>query len=157
MEGRVFSVNISSEKGQPKKIAKEARLVAGEGFEGDAHSGPGKRQVSLLSIEQIEDFESKISPARGDLGPGAFGENITTEGLDLRRLKEGDRLFLSSGAVLRVSQLGKACHGSCVVRQRTGSCIMPKQGIFAEVEQGGAVRSRDSIKVIPAKKGFWPW
>jgi hypothetical protein len=34
---------------------------------------------------------------------------------------------------------------------------MPTAGIFAVVEEGGDIRLRDPIRVLRAKKSFWPW
>ncbi|MDD2866788.1 MAG: molybdenum cofactor biosynthesis protein, partial [Candidatus Omnitrophica bacterium] len=64
-------------------MQRAGRLVAGEGLEGDAHAGPGIRQVSLLSIEDIEKFEDMVKADDVDLHPGVFAENLTTEGIDL--------------------------------------------------------------------------
>ena len=69
--GRVVSVNISRRKGVAKEPVAEVRLRPDHGVVGDAHSGPGLRQVSLLAAESIEKqrrvFEER--QARGQL-PG---------------------------------------------------------------------------------------
>lgn len=136
-------------------MVRQADLEEGMGLAGDIHAGPGPRQVSLLSIEAIEDFESEVRPG-AELGPGAFGENITTEGLDLARLRVGDRLFVGAGAVLKITQLGKTCHAGCAITKSTGRCIMPKLGVFASVEQGGGIRVHDRIRVEQAQ-GLFSW
>jgi len=54
--------------------------VAGHGLEGDAHAGPGHRQVSLLAQEAVD-----AARALGlDVGAGAFGENLVSSGLDTK-------------------------------------------------------------------------
>jgi len=155
--GRIFSINISPQKKGPKSMQRSGRLVAGEGLEGDAHAGPGTRQVSLLSIEDIEKFEDVVKADGVDLHPGVFAENLTTEGMDLSDVKVGDRLAVGASAVLRVTQIGKACHDGCDIKKKTGVCLMPTAGIFAVVEEGGDIRLRDPIRVLRAKKSFWPW
>ena len=54
MTAKVFSVNISKNKGEPKNMVKSALLKEGHGFDGDAHAGENSRQVSLLAVEEIE-------------------------------------------------------------------------------------------------------
>ena len=48
---------------------------------------------------------------------------------------------------LRITQIGKDCHSDCAIRQRTGDCIMPREGVFAEVLEGGEIRPGDVITV----------
>ncbi len=75
MEGKVLSVCISSEKGTKKKEVNSARLIPDWGIEGDAHAGHWPRQVSFLSIEEINKMKRLIP----DLKPGDFAENIDTQ------------------------------------------------------------------------------
>ncbi|MDD5574417.1 MAG: MOSC domain-containing protein [Candidatus Omnitrophica bacterium] len=138
-------------------MVRSGRLVAAHGLEGDAHAGPGLRQVSLLAIEDIERFEHAVKDDHIDLHPGVFAENITTEGVGLSGIKVGDRLAVGGEAVLRVTQIGKVCHDGCEIRKKTGVCLMPTSGIFAVVEEGGEIRLRDSVRLLRAKKTFWPW
>jgi len=150
MSGRILSVNRSDRKGAVKRPAAELTLTVGLGVEGDAHAGPGDRQVSLLMSESIA--AARASAGEGcefkdgvELVPGAFAENLTTQGLDLLGLKLGDRLRVGADAVLRVSRIGKHCPRPCAIYYQLGSCIMPRQGIFGEVIVGGRVRPGDAI------------
>lgn len=145
MIGRVFSINISKEKGTPKEMVSSCVLKDGFGIEGDAHAGPGKRQVSLLSIEAVEEFESEASKKGVEIRPGIFAENITTEGIALEELKVGDRLNAGDHIILKVTAIGKECHAGCSITRTVGRCIMPKQGVFAEVEAGGTLKVHDRI------------
>jgi MOSC domain-containing protein YiiM len=72
------------------------------------------------------------------LAPGAFGENLIVEGIALAAIEVGARVRVG-GAVLRVTQLGKACHTRCAIYETAGDCIMPRRGVFAEVVEPGAV------------------
>jgi molybdenum cofactor synthesis domain-containing protein len=121
-----------------------AALVAGHGIEGDAHAGSWHRQVSLLGLEEIEDFR-----ARGaDVDFGAFGENLIVEGYRLRELPVGTR-FRIGGALLEMTQIGKECHTHCAIYHQVGDCIMPREGVFAEVLEGGEIAAGDAIEMIP--------
>lgn len=105
------------------------------GIEGDAHAGDWHRQVSLLPGESIATVRLQLPT----LADGDFAENLVTVGLDLRGVKVGDRLRLEGGAVLEVTQIGKECHQGCVIREKTGDCIMPREGVFTRVIAGGVV------------------
>jgi MOSC domain-containing protein YiiM len=150
--GKVASVNVSKGKGTPKQAAAAIELVAGRGVKGDAHAAPGDRQVSLLMIEHIEEARARLSSGEGcraagdpiELGPGSFAENITTRGIDLLALKIGDGLAAGT-ARLRVSKIGKECDRPCAIYYKTGDCIMPTRGIFAEVVEAGVVRPGDDV------------
>ena len=158
-QGRIFSINISVVKGEPKNMVASGVLREGHGLEGDAHAGPGLRQVSFLSIEEIEGAEAASGACGVDFCPGVFAENITTEYVLLTSLRVGDKIALGEEAVLRVTQIGKDCHARCSVAQKAGTCIMPEQGIFAAVEKGGVIRVHDAVRILKdsTRKGIIPW
>jgi len=141
--GVVVSVNISPAKGMRKKPAGSGTLLEEIGLEGDGHAGFGHRQVSLLAVESIEKMR-----ARGlDVGPGDFAENVTTSGVDLVSLPIGTRLRMG-GTLLEVSQIGKVCHSRCAIFEQAGDCVMPREGIFARVLNGGTVQTGDPVEVL---------
>jgi cyclic pyranopterin phosphate synthase len=145
MKARVVSVNRSDVKGVPKKEVPVLHLIAGHGAEGDAHAGPWHRQVSLLAEESIDRMREL---GLNGLSHGAFGENINTLGLNLCRLPIGTRIT-TGGAVLEITQIGKDCHNDgCAIRQATGMCVMPTDGVFAVVVESGDVRSGDEIEIL---------
>ncbi|MFH1937064.1 MAG: molybdenum cofactor synthesis protein, partial [Bacteroidota bacterium] len=130
---KVLSVNISDKKGTVKHPVPSITLTE-NGVEGDAHSGPWNRQVSLLGMESIRKFEKE---ANRKINYGEFAENITTAGLELWKCKPLDR-FVGQEVELEVTQIGKECHGtSCAIFKEVGTCVMPKEGIFARVAGGG--------------------
>lgn len=137
----IIAVCSSAEKGQRKKNVGEGRLIVNEGLEGDAHAGFAHRQVSLLAAESI----AKMTEKGLKVGPGDFAENLTTKGIDLVNLPVGTRLQTGTEAVLRVTQIGKECHDRCAIYHQAGDCVMPREGIFAEVLRGGTVSVGNSI------------
>lgn len=141
---KVVAVCSSLTKGVRKDNIKKGVLRAGYGLEGDAHADSGwHRQVSLLSMESI----AKAREMGMDVGPGDFAENITSEGIELFTLPIGTLLTVGDSVLLEISQIGKECHAGCAIMKQTGKCIMPKEGVFAKVIQGGPVNSGDSIKI----------
>lgn len=144
--GKIRAVCISREKGTPKENVGSGMLVEGFGLEGDAHGGNWHRQVSLLSGDKIDEFRKKIW-----VEYGAFGENLVVDGLDFRNLPVGSR-FGTGDAVLEMTQIGKECHSDCIIRQKTGDCIMPREGVFARVLKGGKVSVGDELVLLPPEE-----
>ena len=150
MKGRVFSINQSQTKGVVKLPVKEGYLKEGWGLLGDAHSGKWHRQISFLSWESIKSQNEcpRIKKSKDErLKPGDFAENITTQGLNLTGLRVGDKIEIEGKIKVRVTQIGKECHTHCAIYKRVGKCIMPKEGIFAEVLKGGKVKVGDEIRI----------
>ena len=79
---------------------------------------------------------------------GSFGENIIVEGLgDLKSYPIGTK-FQCGDAVLELTQIGKECHSHCAIYHAMGDCIMPREGVFTRVLQGGTVTAGTPINVI---------
>src|SRR5215207_11290937 len=119
---RLLSVNV----GRPRPIAThrgrallsaivkapvEGRVrVAGVNVEGDdqadrrVHGGPDKAVYAYAS----EDTAFWAAELRRELGPGAFGENLTTEGLDVSGAVVGERWRIGD-VELEVSQPRLPC------------------------------------------------
>ena len=143
MCGKIVAVCTSEKKGCKKIPVESVHLLPGHGIAGDAHAGDWHRQVSLLAQESIEKMQKLgLSVSAGD-----FAENITVSGIELHTLKIGTRIKAGQ-VILKVSQIGKECHTRCAIFYQAGDCIMPKEGIFAEVIQGGEIKPGDSVEVM---------
>ena len=142
--GKVISVNISSEKGVRKVNVVQSCLVPEFGLKDDAHAGKWHRQVSLLAMESID----KMVRLGLKVGPGDFAENITTQELDLLKLPLGTKFRIGGNSLLEVTQIGKVCHTRCAIYYQAGDCVMPKEGIFARVLEGGEIKVGDEIHVL---------
>lgn len=145
---KIVAVCTSPQKGMRKKNVGESNLLVDLGLEGDAHAGFAHRQVSLLAQESID----KMIALGLDVGPGDFAENFTTRGIDLVNLPVGTRFKVGNQTILRVTQIGKECHNRCAIYYQAGDCVMPKEGIFAEVLKGGKVKVDDEIALLPSYK-----
>lgn len=140
---KVVAVNISDKKGVVKIPVDQAECIEG-GMKGDAHCGEDDiRQVSLLADESVD----KMRNMGLSLGPGVFAENITTQGIELKTLPVGTRLRIGE-TIQEVSQIGKECHHGCAIKQKTGTCVMPTEGIFTRVIKGGIVKKGDPIELL---------
>ena len=142
--GKLLAICTSPKRGTVKTEVPSAVLTPEWGIVEDAHGGNWHRQVSMLSAEKIEAFRKKIW-----VDYGAFGENLVIEGFDFRNLPVTSR-FAIGDVVLEMTQIGKECHNDCVIKQQTGECIMPHEGVFARVLTGGEIHVGDEVTLLPA-------
>lgn len=140
--GKVVAVCISEKKGTAKKNAGKVELIENYGLKGDAHAGKWHRQVSLLSYEEVERFRQRGARVED----GAFGENLLVEGFDFKTYPVGT-IFTCNDVVLEITQIGKKCHSECEIFHQVGDCIMPREGVFARVLQGGVISVGDELKI----------
>ncbi len=141
--GIIRAVCISDQKGTAKKPVKQANFIENFGIEGDAHAGNWHRQVSILSYESVKRFEKELIPGR-NIEPGEFGENLLIEGIELKGIACGT-ILKAGEVILKITQRGKECHEGCEIRKLTGDCIMPREGVFAEVVRGGIIKPGQDI------------
>src|SRR5256885_9758167 len=159
MDGRVLQVNISP-GGVPKLPVAEAR-VERDGLVGDRHDhdtvhGGPHRAVSLFAIEAIERVQADGHPG---VEPGAVGENLTTEGIELARLPVGTRLAIGADLVLEVSGPANPCDvikGAFAGGKsgRISILLHPEDSrMYAGVLHDGIVRPGDRIRALPPHLG----
>ncbi len=144
IKDKIRAISISAKKGTKKTNVPEAEVKINFGIVGDAHGGNWHRQISLLAIESI----NKMIEMGTKVSPGNFAENITTEGIELPTLPIGSRLKIGSDIELEITQIGKECHSRCEIFEQIGDCIMPREGVFTRVNQGGLIKIGDSIEVL---------
>ncbi len=149
--GKVIAICTSSVRGIQKKNENNGYFTMDWGIEGDAHAGKWHRQVSLISAEQVRNFNEKGA----DIGPGAFGENLVVEGINFRALPVGT-LLRSGDVLLEMTQIGKECHTHCAIYHKMGDCIMPREGVFARVLESGQI-SVGAEMVIEERKEQRLW
>lgn len=141
--GKVMAICISEKRGTQKVNINEANFIEDYGIEQDAHAGNWHRQVSLISLERIEEFKQRGAQVE----PGAFGENVIVQGIDFKNLPVGTRLKCNE-VVLEMTQIGKQCHHHCQIYHQVGDCIMPREGVFAKVLKGGHIKVGDEMQMI---------
>lgn len=148
---RIVSINTSAHKGTRKTPVADGHdtVIKQFGLASDAHAGHWHRQVSFLAAESIN-----TARARGlDVCEGDFGENFTTQGINLLSLPLGTQLKLGSEVLVEISQIGKVCHTRCAIYYLAGDCIFPHEGIFGVVLQGGEVHIGDGIQMVKLGDG----
>ena len=126
--GVIKGICISEKRGTAKHEIEEAVFVKDWGIEKDAHAGHWHKKGAQIGL-------------------GAFGENLIVEGYDFRNLPVGTR-FQCGDVILEMTQIGKECHSHCEIYKRMGECIMPREGVFAVVIQGGKIKKGDILEKI---------
>ena len=141
--GKITAICVSERKGTQKHYVEQAEFRVDHGIVGDAHAGNWHRQVSLLCKDRIDEFK-----ARGaKVNDGAFGENVIVEGIDFKSLPVGTR-YRSGDVLLEMTQIGKECHSHCAIYAVMGDCIMPREGVFCKVLQGGTLKVGDELEIV---------
>lgn len=161
---RVLSVNVGTVrdfeyKGRPAKSAiwkstAAGRIAArGVNLDGDqqadrkAHGGPDKA-IYAYAVEDIQWWEQQIGRA---LAYGEFGENLTTEGIDVNNAFVGDRWEIGT-TVLEVSEpripcwrLGVRMNDEMFPRRFTQAM---RPGPYLRIVVEGDVGAGDEIRVV---------
>lgn len=135
---RVRGVASSPRRGR-KFAQSQIRLIADLGVQGDAHLGPGNRQVSMLAVEQA--LAGGIEPE-----PGDFAENLLVEGLNNQALAPGSQLKVGP-CVIEVAEIGKPEWRPGDYSYK-GRAFLAEGGFFCRVLTGGVVWPGDEITVM---------
>jgi len=144
MSGILHSICIAPERGQLKKEVESANVIADFGVENDGHAGDWGRQVTCLAWESVVRVNQEKNMS---VGPGEFAENLLIEGLDLVGVGVSGKLRIGPDVILQVSQIGKEDHPSVVTRT-LGVTLLPYEGLFCRVVQGGRITRGDAVEVI---------
>jgi MOSC domain-containing protein YiiM/GNAT superfamily N-acetyltransferase len=152
--GRVLQVNVSP-GGVPKRPVGEARVrrlgLDGDGHRADTVHGGPLRAVCLLGIEVIERLQAEGHP----IEPGAVGENLTTEGIEVSDLPAGTRLAIGDQVLLEVTSPAMPCDTITAAFRdgksgRISVLLHPHDSrMYARVLREGIVRAGDAIHVLP--------
>jgi MOSC domain-containing protein YiiM len=142
-KGQVYRISTSPRKGMKKRNVHDVVINANTGIEGDAHGGT-ERQISLLPFESFK----KVEHPELNVRPGDFAENITTVAVDFSRLTLGRQIKIGDSVRVEIIQIGTECHKGCIIREKVGDCIMPREGVFGKVLVGGKISQGDPVEII---------
>jgi MOSC domain-containing protein YiiM len=124
---------------QPMREVESVAAIADRGLEGCIHGRPGsRRQVLLMDQETLEELE---------VNPGAVKENVTTQGLNLKALAEGQRLRVGA-ALLEVTVPCHPCHLMEEIRPGLKEGLRGRRGWLCRVVETGLVKQGDVIEVL---------
>ncbi len=161
LPGRLIQVNVSR-GGVPKLPVEQAGVffdhIDGDSWNDVKHHGLHGQAVCLFSLELIAELKAEGYP----VFPGALGENFTTEGVDYRGVRLGDKFRVGNEVEIRITKVRRPCrtitiYGEGIIRAtfdagvRAGDPSSPRwgrSGYYAEVLKEGLVRPGDSFSLL---------
>jgi len=140
-QGTITALHIARVKGTPSDPVQQATALAGRGLEGDRSCNPDNmRQVLVMDRETLEDL---------GLEPGQIKENLTTTGLDLSQVHEGQVLFIGDEVTLELVGPCLPCHKMDKIRPGLQGKLKGRRGMLAVVINGGPIKVGDPVRVEP--------
>jgi MOSC domain-containing protein YiiM len=138
--GEVLHLFQALAHGEPVREFEEVSAVENRGFQDCIHGRPGsRRQVLLMDFETLEDL---------GISPGSVKENITTRGLGLGGLAEGQRVRAGE-VLLEVTVPCTPCGQMDEIREGLKEALRGRRGVLCRVLKPGRIRRGDPIEVIP--------
>ncbi|MEU4045365.1 MOSC domain-containing protein [Streptomyces antibioticus] len=150
----VTGIDKQPVEGPVRVAAPGPKGVAGSGLAGDAvcdlrHHGGDDQAVYAVAREDLDDWERELGRT---LGNGAFGENLTTEGLDASGARIGERWRIGPTVVLEVTGGRIPCRTfqghlgeKGWVRRFTQKAAT---GAYLRVIEPGEIRAGDAIEIV---------
>lgn len=140
--GTIVSIQLCVGHRDPMNSVESATMRTGFGIEGDRHAvSEGirtARQVLLIDQETLDKF---------GLSRGEVRENITTTGIDLHTLSEGQRLALGDDAVVEITGHCSPCSRMDEIRDGLQSELEGQRGMLAFVVNGGQIAVGNEVRV----------
>lgn len=123
----------------PPREVESATALTDRGLEGCRHGRPGsRRQVLVMDGETLDRF---------GLRPGQIKENITTSGLRVNSLVQGQRLEIGQ-AVLEVTGPCNPCSHMDEIRMGLQQDLDGQRGVLCRVVAGGRIRRGDAVELV---------
>jgi MOSC domain-containing protein YiiM len=158
--GSIVQINISP-GGVPKRPIAEAEVTP-QGIRGDSwahpqiHGGP-MQALLLITSEGLEELTALGYP----LFASALGENLTTQGLDRRQMRLGQR-YRAGDVLLEITKMRSPCttldvYGASIkqavydAQVKASDATSPRWGLagfYARVLRGGFLRPKDIIVLL---------
>jgi len=126
----------------------EAALTEGLGIDGDFNAQP-QRNLNVMDRLTLRELGAQGLPTF----PGALGENIVLDGIDLRTLPAGTRLRLGAHAVIAITALRAGCDKLHRIDERMPGQTVGRIGVMAQVVQAGQIRVGDEAAIVEAVAG----
>ncbi|WP_201465879.1 MOSC domain-containing protein [Janibacter melonis] len=129
------------------------------GVEGDfigngRHHGGSDQAVYAFACEELDRWGAELGR---DLAPGLFGENLTTQGIDVDAAEIGDT-WRVGGAVLQVTGPRVPCATFAARMEERGwvkrFAQRGRSGAYLRVLEPGDIRPGDTVVVEPSGSGL---
>jgi MOSC domain-containing protein YiiM len=141
----------------PRGIVTRDRIL-GDDWNDKRHHGLPDQALCLFSLENIEGLVREGFA----LFPGALGENLTTRGLEYRRVQPGQLYRIGQEVIIRITKVRQPCrtiavYGASLLRAlydaevKRGNMESPRwgrSGFYAEVLREGTIVPGDPLSCI---------
>jgi len=140
-QGTVVGLYIARVRGTPSVSVQEATVLSGKGLEGDRScKEDNPHQVLVMDRETLHALGLKM---------GQIKENITTVGLDLSQVAEGQVLFIGDQVTLEVTGSCHPCGKMDAIRPGLQGELQGRRGKHSIVINGGPIKVGDRIRIEP--------
>jgi MOSC domain len=147
--GSVEALSVAANAGEPARLVRTARALAGRGLEGDRHvagtgtfpSGVPGSALTMIEAEVCESFDPPLEP-------GEHRRNVVTRGIDLNALVGHE--FTIGEVRCRGMRLCEPC---TVVQRCAGRpvlrALVHRGGLRADILGDGKIRVGDPVRANP--------
>ena len=147
--GRTVRTSIFKDPVEGPVLAADVNLSGDDQADRRVHGGPDKAVYAYA----VDDYSWCATQLGETLGPGTFGENLTTDGIDLGRSRIGDRWQVGE-AVFEVAQPREPCF-KLGIRMGDADFVgrfeeARRPGTYLRIVHPGQVAAGDPIAVTPA-------
>ncbi len=144
----VVAIHISP-GGVPKLPIDFAEITL-DGITGDAHNHEKhrtpKQALCLFDMEGI----SELCREGYAIVPGALGENLTLDGIDVDSLEIGDRLLFSGGVEAEVTKHRKPCYVLDAIDPTLKKAMIGRAGVYVRILTTGTMRPGETVEIVRA-------
>ena len=155
MAGQIYSIVYQTELSrleEPYRFnrirTEHATLVANHGIQGDRKAGKSpKRQLNIMSLETLEQLNAEGYKTE----PGAMGEQIIVQGMDLAKFERGTQLRFGENAVIEITMPRSGCVWFEKIQGKSHDVDL---GILARVLEGGEIHVGASVEVVNTQESI---
>ncbi len=148
--GRLDFIHVTEAKSRPMRRLDQARLIAGQGIEGDRYMlgtgtysvKPGEdRQVTLIELEML----ARVAADCGhEIGVDEHRRNLTVTGVPLQHLV-GLR-FRVGECLLEGMRINQPCkYLNLMLKRDVYMALWNRSGLNCRILQGGTIRPGDEV------------
>ena len=140
-QGRIVGLHVARVKNTASVPVPEAMALSAKGLEGDRSCNENNpRQVLVMDKETLDKLGLEM---------GQIKENITTTGLDLSQVEEGQVMFIGEMVTIEIVWACLPCHKMDAIRSGLQQLLKGRRGKLAMVINGGPIKVGDPIRIEP--------
>lgn len=126
---------------------KPARITT-LGLEGDGHNHAKHYDpIQAVCLQDVEHL-AELSQKGCRMLPGATGENLTVQNLNVNSLPTGTILQFSGGVVIGISKVRKPCYVMDAIHPQLKVDALGRHGMYAKVIKEGLLTKGETFEVI---------